>query len=199
MTVKREVFNFNSDWGGKPSRFRPAPHPPGWRGRGRLVVGQLPQPGKTSYSDFWLRITSSEISACASVPFLTWTSTGAAFFSPDNRHERQLKSWQRHGRYTVTQPGMAALNSILGKAAFVKRQTMVSSVEGTQVDFHLLSDTRYPPFLCVWFEDKLFYLKAFLNMSRGRNVTHGRAISPKIFQSPKNFWDDISSHFSKAD
>lgn len=53
------------------------------------------------------------------------------------------------------------------------------------------------PLCLVW--GQTFYLEAFLNMSRGRNVTHGRAVSPKIFQSLKNFWADITSSFSKAD
>lgn len=66
------------------------------------------------------------------------------------------------GRYTVTQAGAAALNSILGKVAFVKRQTMASSVEGAPVDFHLLSeDTRYLGFLCVWVQDKLSISRPF--------------------------------------
>lgn len=98
----------------------------------------------------------------SSAPLLTCSSTVAGFLPPANRPETQLESWQRRGRYIVTQPGMAALNSILGKAAFVKRQTMASSVEGTQVDFHLLSeDTRYPPSLCVWFGDKLSISRPF--------------------------------------
>lgn len=78
---------------------------------------------------------------------LTYSSTVAGFVHSENQRETQLKTWQQHGRYIVTQSGLGALNSILGKVAFVNRQTMASSVEGTEVDFHLLSeDTRYPSF-----------------------------------------------------
>lgn len=85
-----------------------------------------------------------------------------ALSPPEKRRETQLRSWQRRGRYVVTQAGPAALNSTLGKVAFVKRRTMASSVEGAQVDFQLLSeDTRYPPFLCVRFGDKLSISRPF--------------------------------------
>lgn len=120
---------------------------------------------KESYGDFWLEnnlIKTICVYILSSARILTCSPTVAGFLPRENRRETQLESWQRRGRYTVTQPGMAALNSILGKAAFVKRQTMASSVEGTQVDFHLLSeDTRYPPSLCVWFGDKLSISRPF--------------------------------------
>lgn len=98
---------------------------------------------------------TTKISHCTSpgfpsAPSLTYSLTVAAFVHSENRRETQLKTWQQRRRYIVTQSGLAALNSILGKVAFVNRHTMGSSVEGTEVDFHLLSeDTRYLPFLCV--------------------------------------------------
>lgn len=101
---------------------------------------------------------ATKISHCTSPPPLLkpYSSTVAGFVRPENRRETQLQTWQRRRRYIVTQSGLAALNSILGKVAFVERRTMERSVKGPEVDFHLLSeDTGHRPLLCVEFEDKL--------------------------------------------
>lgn len=94
----------------------------------------------------------TKISHCTSpsplLPLLLkpYSSTVAGFVRPENRRETQLQTWQRRHRYIVTQSALAALNPILGKVAFVERRTMERSVEGTEVDFHLLSeDTGHRP------------------------------------------------------
>lgn len=78
--------------------------------------------------------------------------------------------------------------------AFVNRQTMESPVEGTEVDFHLLSeDTRYPPFHHVWFEDKLSFLRSFLNTSMGGNMTQGQAVFSGRSSDTSGFSGNIPS------
>lgn len=79
-----------------------------------------------------------KISHCTSLQFpsalfLTYSSTVAGFVHSENQRETQLKTWQQHCRYIVTQSGLAALNSILGKVAFVNRQTMESSVKAQRL------------------------------------------------------------------
>lgn len=135
---------------------RPAPRP--WpRGGAALFTDYFHSPEESS----------RKISDCTSLQFpsarfFTRSSTVAAFVHPENRHETQLKTWQRRGRYIVTQSALAASNSVLGTVAFVKRQTMRRSVGGTEVDFHLLSaDTRYLPFHRQQFEDKLSFSGPF--------------------------------------
>lgn len=98
------------------------------------------------------------------------------------------------GRSAVTQPGAAALNSIL--AAFVGRQTMASSVEGAQVDFQLLSeDTRYWAVLCVQLQDKLSICRPFWTWAEDETWHTLEPQRPKIFQSLKNFGGWCSLHF----
>lgn len=107
--------------------------------------------------NIWLYISAAPFRSLLNLQF-----NCSRLCSAWKRRETQLKSWQQNCRYMVTQSALAALNSILGKVAFVKRQTMGSSVEGTEVDFHLLSeDTRYSPFHRVWFEDKLSFSRPF--------------------------------------
>lgn len=85
-------------------------------------------------------------------------------------------------RYIETQSALDALNSILGKAAFVNRQTMGSLLRHWGWFSPFKWGTRYLAFsLClVW--GQTFFLKAFLNMSRGGNTTQVRERAPLIAQ-----------------
>lgn len=123
---------------------------------------------------------------------LTCGSTGAAFVPPENRRETQLKSWRQMGGNPTWS---CSLNSILGEAAFVKQRTMARSVRGAALvsTFGARTPDTWPP-LCRG-PGQTFYLEAFLNLSGGRNVTHGPAASPEISRSLKNFW----AHIPKAD
>lgn len=129
---------------------------------------------------------------------LTCRSTVAAFVPPKNGSETQLKSWQRRQmggnpiwsccfKLYLRQGGFC---ETLDNGELCWRRTGWFSVSewGHQI----------PGLPLCSGPGQTFYLEAFLNLSRGRNVTHGPVISPKIFQSLKNFWADIPWSFSKS-
>lgn len=133
----------------------------------------------------------SEISHCTSLqflsaPFLTYSSTVAGFVHSENQRETQLKTWQQNGRYIVTQSRLAALN-YLGQGGFCKPSDngeLCCRHRGWFSPFKW--GHRIPAFsLClVW--GQTFFLKAFLNMSRGRNMTQGQWAQSS--HSSKNIW-----------
>lgn len=116
---------------------------------------------------------TTEISECTSLPLRSDCSR----LCPTLKHNRSV-GISAAGN-TVTRSAGAALNSTLAEVAFVNRHTKTSSVEGTEVDFQLLSrDTGYPPFLRARFEDKLFFFFVSTgNMTQGQRARSAHTVT----------------------